>query len=345
MIYRMEVPIEGALYMLENEMEDNIDVDSLNSYDLCSFKQDIQKWFQEPENSSERINERRFFESLPQEIKNNVDKFIFSFQIKQDELCGRIDFSTRQPFSQAEREQFRESLKDIFRNGWGDDFFNGEQIPVEAGDLQLWIDNLTFIQLKEPKYEITEISHPKYPWLHRIRALKQVNEQVGEGMLGGYVQTEDNLSQDGTCWIHDQAVACEGAAVTQDARMYDGTMARDSALVSGNMRMFECSRAEGHSCLLSGELKENARAAGEAVINRAGTGMSPLIGRNSNVYGTVCGAFIIHDTVCPGEKLINPTRDMFILEEGKWNVMVKQRKLEPPEQYQPEKKKREDRER
>lgn len=52
---------------------------------------------------------------------------------------------------------------------------------------------------EQKKYEITEIDHPKYPWLHRIRALRQVNEQVSAGSLGGYVQTEDNLSQDGTC--------------------------------------------------------------------------------------------------------------------------------------------------
>lgn len=345
MIYRMEVPIEGALYMLEDERDDDMEVASLNSHDMCAYKREIQKWLQEPGNASGKINEESLYEGLPQQIKHNVDKTAFSFQGKQGELYGRIDFSVRQPFSQAEREQFCESLEKVFKKGWGEDFLYGEQIPVETGYLQMWIDNQILIQLKETKYEVTKISHPKYPWLHRIRALKQVNEQVREGMLGGYVQTEDNLSQDETCWIYDQAIACEGALVTKDGRMYDGTMARDSALVSGNIRMFECSRAEGHSCLLSGELKENARAAGEAVINQADTGMSPLVGRNSSVYGTVCGAFIIHDNICPGEKLVNDTRDMFILEDGKWSILVKQRKLEPPEEYQKEKNKRKDRER
>ncbi len=193
--------------------------------------------------------------------------------------------------------------------------------------------------MMQKKYEITDIAHPRYPWLHRIRAICQVNEQVSPGMLGGYVQTEDNLSQEGTCWIYDQAAACEGALVSKDGRMYDGTMAKDSALVSGNIRMFECSRAEGHSCLLSGELKGNARTAGEAVINQADTGMSPLVGRNSSVYGTVCGAFIIYGNICPGEKLINGTKDMFILEDGKWSVLAKQRKLAPPDKQEKDKKK------
>ena len=29
------------------------------------------------------------------------------------------------------------------------------------------------------KYEITDIVHPQYPWLHRIRALRDVRELVG----------------------------------------------------------------------------------------------------------------------------------------------------------------------
>lgn len=199
--------------------------------------------------------------------------------------------------------------------------------------------------MSQRKYVITDIVHPKYPWLHRIRALHQVNEQVMPGLLGGYIQTEENLSQDGSCWIYDEAICCENAVVTKDGRMYDGAMARDSALVGGDARMFERARAEGNSCVLSGELKEDARVAGDAVINKADNGESPLIGRYSNVYGTVCGRCIINENIMPGEKLINSTPDIFIVENGKRMVMAKSRKLEPPEQYQREKQRKKDRER
>ena len=47
------------------------------------------------------------------------------------------------------------------------------------------------------KYEISEIAHPQYPWLHRIRALSDVRPDVPKGHLGGYVQCEENLSQKG----------------------------------------------------------------------------------------------------------------------------------------------------
>lgn len=199
--------------------------------------------------------------------------------------------------------------------------------------------------MSQKKYEITEITHPKYPWLHRIRARCQVNEQVGPGALGGYVQTEDNLSQDGTCWIYDQAICCEEAVVEDDGRMFDGAVARGSALISGDARMFERAVAEGNSSFFSGELKEDARLSGNAVVNRSDNGLSPLIGRKSNVYGSVCGWFVVNDNIFEGEHYLNRTEDMFILENGKREVLVKQRKLEPPEKYRNEKSKREDRER
>ena len=199
--------------------------------------------------------------------------------------------------------------------------------------------------MSQKKYEITEITHPKYPWLHRIRARCQVNEQVGPGALGGYVQTEDNLSQDGTCWIYDQAICCEEAVVEDDGRMFDGAVARGSALISGDARMFERAVAEGNSRFFSGELKEDARLSGNAVVNRSDNGLSPLIGRKSNVYGSVCGWFVVNDNIFEGEHYLNRTEDMFILENGKREVLVKQRKLEPPEEYRNEKSKREDRER
>lgn len=199
--------------------------------------------------------------------------------------------------------------------------------------------------MSQKKYEITEITHPKYPWLHRIRARCQVNEQVGPGALGGYVQTEDNLSQDGTCWIYDQAICCEEAVVEDDGRMFDGAVARGSALISGDARMFERAVAEGNSSFFSGELKEDARLSGNAVVNRSDNGLSPLIGRKSNVYGSVCGWFVVNDNIFEGEHYLNRTEDMFILENGKREILVKQRKLEPPEEYRNEKSKREDRER
>ena len=51
------------------------------------------------------------------------------------------------------------------------------------------------------KYEITDIAHPDNPNLHRIRAVTDLTEDVLAGMLGGYVESYDNLDQEGRAWI------------------------------------------------------------------------------------------------------------------------------------------------
>ena len=52
---------------------------------------------------------------------------------------------------------------------------------------------------EDEKYEITDIAHPDNPKLHRIRALTDVGTDVHKGDLGGFVETEDNLDQEGLC--------------------------------------------------------------------------------------------------------------------------------------------------
>ena len=60
------------------------------------------------------------------------------------------------------------------------------------------------------KYEITDITHEEYPFLHRIRALRDVGDQVKAGDLGGFVESESNLATDPSdcAWIFDDAIAC-----------------------------------------------------------------------------------------------------------------------------------------
>lgn len=59
--------------------------------------------------------------------------------------------------------------------------------------------------MRMKKYEITDIAHPDNPKLHRIRALTDVGTDVHKGDLGGFVETEDNLDQEGFAWIGKDA--------------------------------------------------------------------------------------------------------------------------------------------
>lgn len=347
MIYRIELPMEGELAVPVGAADGEIDYEMilLDSKDLGEYEGDIRKWFATASVFLNERNEMNLCKALPEDLRKNLREAVFTLQKVGEHLYGRMEISLGRAFSQGEYACFDKSLHQFFKEGWGERLFSAEEILVQGGCLQIWMKYSSNLPIQELKYQITEIAHPRYPWLHRLRALRQVNEQVMPGTLGGYVQTEGNLSHDGSCWIYDDAVSCEGAVVENDARMYDGAVARDFALVGGDARMFEQAKAEGHSSILSGELKEDARMAGEAVIKKSHTGEAPLIGRGSNIYGTVCGWFVINDNVLPGEKLINHTRDMIVLENGKREVLVKQRKLKPPVKNQQRADKAKDRER
>ena len=71
--------------------------------------------------------------------------------------------------------------------------------------------------MRMKKYEITDIAHPDNPKLHRIRALTDVGTDVHKGDLGGFVETEDNLDQEGFAWIGKDAIACEDSYIGGDA--------------------------------------------------------------------------------------------------------------------------------
>ena len=92
------------------------------------------------------------------------------------------------------------------------------------------------------KYELTDIRQSvsiSGESLYRIKALKEfVNEATGvvieKGQLGGFVQSESNLSQDGTCWIDDNARVFNNAKVTDNAYIGDEAMINKNVEVTDN---------------------------------------------------------------------------------------------------------------
>ncbi|HBT77304.1 MAG TPA: hypothetical protein DEB39_10380, partial [Planctomycetaceae bacterium] len=72
------------------------------------------------------------------------------------------------------------------------------------------------------KYEIQKQSHqlPDGRKVHRIKALCDFGN-VKTGEIGGFVEADDNLSQAGTCWIADDAMALGRSRITGDALLRD----------------------------------------------------------------------------------------------------------------------------
>lgn len=88
------------------------------------------------------------------------------------------------------------------------------------------------------KYELTEETINFYNrTLYRIKALKAFND-VKVGDLGGYVESEDNLSQEGNCWIYNNAKVCSNALISGNAKIYDNAQVYGYAYICDNARVY-----------------------------------------------------------------------------------------------------------
>jgi hypothetical protein len=67
--------------------------------------------------------------------------------------------------------------------------------------------------------------------LYRIEALKDFSD-VRKGDIGGYIESERNLSQEWVCWVFGDA------QVFGDARVYDNAQVYGNAWVFGDARVF-----------------------------------------------------------------------------------------------------------
>lgn len=175
----------------------------------------------------------------------------------------------------------------------------------------------------KPKYEISDVAHPRYPWLHRVRALLGFRMGVCAGDLGGYVQSEENLSQEGNCWIFDNAIACDGSLVDQQAILAENAVARGSAMVSGTAAVRNNAVIDDQAIVMAGMVCECAHVAGTAEITASMvTGAVPRVEGHADVYGDLCGNVRVKDTVVvlPGSRIDNPAPDSFVLLPGR--VMV-----------------------
>ena len=105
------------------------------------------------------------------------------------------------------------------------------------------------------KYELiendTKIVNGKT--LYRIRALVAISLSVAAGDLGGYVESEKNLSHDGNAWVSGNAEVFGNAEVYGDALVSgDAVVAGDAevsghALVSGDAVVYGNAWVSGHA--------------------------------------------------------------------------------------------------
>ena len=109
--------------------------------------------------------------------------------------------------------------------------------------------------------------------IYRIQALRDFSD-VKKGDLGGFVESEDNLSQEGDSWIYDMAQAVEKSRVEGDAclrdcaQMYGSSILRDKAQLQGFARMYQYSCLEDNAVAIDADILGFATITGDVVIRR-----------------------------------------------------------------------------
>lgn len=143
------------------------------------------------------------------------------------------------------------------------------------------------------KYELTRNTYQHFEFrLYQIRALCNFGN-IKAGQLGGYVSGYHNLSQNGDCWIYDNALVYLDALVADDAqvkgtcwvfnnaKVYENATVKDGCFVQANAEVFGKAIVE-NDAFVSGSCKiyENCH-----VAERAGVWGRAWCHGNSKIYG------------------------------------------------------------
>lgn len=161
--------------------------------------------------------------------------------------------------------------------------------------------------------------------LYQIRSLREIQNErmivsIKKGELGGYVESEKNLSQEGNSWI------CQSARVYENALVKDGSLVGNKVIVRGNAVVEDIAYVRAMS-IGKTIIEDNSRIGGIStvgledpfvVFNHKGTrirGNSAILGNSIIDRIDVKDSVIrdVHITACDVEKsIIYADDDLFI---------------------------------
>jgi carbonic anhydrase/acetyltransferase-like protein (isoleucine patch superfamily) len=129
------------------------------------------------------------------------------------------------------------------------------------------VKGYTIISGFEKKFEFTDVTkdimiNHRQVIVQQIRALRDVNGEVKQGDIGGWLCSELNLSQDCNCsWVHDNAVVCgcaqvydnaqirDNAQIIGSARIYNYATVSQNAIVGDSVKVYDQAKISGTACL------------------------------------------------------------------------------------------------
>lgn len=145
--------------------------------------------------------------------------------------------------------------------------------------------------MEDKKYELVPETNVKFYFrpMYRIRALKDFSD-VKKGQYGGYVESEENLSQTGNCWIYDNSIVCKGSRVINNAVVKDSSTVTGYSEISDDAIVEKGSRIDEHSVVCDqSRVIDSLVTESSAVIYKSIVKEDSMIEHGSTVCDAVIG--------------------------------------------------------
>lgn len=149
--------------------------------------------------------------------------------------------------------------------------------------------------LAEEKRQIYIPATKSYIFLYRIEACKDILDPAGNlivrsGEKGGWLQSENNLSQDGSCWVFDDAYVFDSARVSGDAIIKDYakvsgvSIIKDFAVIQDNSIVYS-SFVLDHAIIQDASVVRNTKVANNALVYNGASANRSTISDDAKVSG------------------------------------------------------------
>lgn len=133
------------------------------------------------------------------------------------------------------------------------------------------------------------IKTPEGKVLKQLVALKDFGD-VAKGQKGGYLESAKNLSQDGNCWVYDDACVFGTAVVSNDAtvngqsEVFGNARVFGRASITGKSKVYDNGNVCGAAMISSSTVRGEALIGGDAILNDG----SDIYGNSLITYGYHC---------------------------------------------------------
>lgn len=324
MTFKLYSPLTAELILGEMEDLREDELQELSGKALIRYAEEISKQI---EREGANLEPYIDAEDAPY-LAAHVKSIRISVEERGGNLCGCATVVVDENLTERRWNDLLNYITGQYSDGWGEGFEQCD-IDVEDGVLNvhfwqpMWfaftieqVANEPPFKQAEPeqpakKYEITDVAHPDYPELHRIRALRRVRADVPAGAFGGYVQSEANLSQGADeAWLYNNAISRDDAVVCGNAQLHNRARATGGALITGSASVFDDATVEDEAIVCAGTIRNYATICGKARIRvNAETRIEPSVLGSSTVMGELAGAVTLNGFafIHPGQTVDNPT--------------------------------------